>query len=149
MDFGKLLPFVKGVMFMGTPHRGSDAAYWGRILGRLANIPFVAGIRNVLLRDLAPKSTVLGNICEQFVERAMPLQIITVYERVKMRGFNDLVRIYACPQKKRPLTNVLEDCRQRLCCLASPERIADPDRSRPHGNVQVPHEQQHHIRGHI
>jgi hypothetical protein len=87
-------------MFMGTPHRGSDAAYWARILGRLASIPFVAGIRNDLLRDLAPKSTVLGNICEQFVERAMPLQIITVYERVKMRGFNDLVRVHASERQR-------------------------------------------------
>jgi hypothetical protein len=107
-------------MFMGTPHRGSDAAYWARILGRLANIPFVAGIRNDLLRDLAPKSTVLGNICEQFVERAMPLQIITVYERVKMRGFNDLVRV-RFRKTERSLTDVSEDCRQRLCCLAPPE----------------------------
>ena len=106
--YGKLLPFVKGVMFMGTPHRGSDAAYWGTILGRLADIPFVTGIRNDLLRDLAPKSTVLGNICDQFVERAIPLQIITVYERVKMMGFTDLVRVHVSKTKRRT-ANMSED----------------------------------------
>ena len=93
---------------MGTPHRGSDAAYWGTILGRLADIPFVTGIRNDLLRDLAPKSTVLGNICDQFVETAIPLQIITVYERVKMRGFTDLVRVHVSKTKRRT-ANIFED----------------------------------------
>jgi hypothetical protein len=95
-------------MFMGTPHRGSDAAYWGRILGRLADIPFVAEIRNDLLRDLAPKPTVLGNICDRFVERAIPLQIITVYERVKMKGFPDLVRVHVSKTKRRT-ANMSED----------------------------------------
>lgn len=75
---------------MGTPHRGADIAYWTKILGKLANVPLLGSIRTNLLKDLEPKSRVLGEICSQFVERGQNLQIFTFYERVKTLGLNDL-----------------------------------------------------------
>jgi hypothetical protein len=78
---------------MGTPHRGADIAYWTKILGKLANIPLLGSIRTELLKDLAPKSSVLGEICSQFVERGVNLKIFSFYERVKTSGLNDLVSI--------------------------------------------------------
>lgn len=90
--YGDVLKLIKGVMFLGTPHRGSDYGYWARILGRIANIPLPTAIRTDLLKDLQPKSDALGEICTQFVRRAVPLDIITVYEREKIRGLPDLVR---------------------------------------------------------
>jgi hypothetical protein len=82
---------ISGVVFMGTPHRGADVAYWSRILGQIANIPLRGSIRTSLLADLQPKSHTLGEICSQFVERGKDLQIFTLYERRKMKGLNDLV----------------------------------------------------------
>ncbi|KAK3638983.1 hypothetical protein LTR56_012706 [Elasticomyces elasticus] len=78
-------------MFMGTPHRGSDSAYWGRILGNIGNIPMLASLRTDLLKDLKPRSTTLGDICSQFVERATTLHIITLYERQKITGLPTLI----------------------------------------------------------
>jgi hypothetical protein len=61
-------------------------------LGKFANFAVFGGIRTDLLNSLAPKSAELGDICSQFVDRAVPLQIFTIYERLKMKGIPDLVR---------------------------------------------------------
>lgn len=90
--YNQLLNAIKGVVFMGTPHRGADIAYWSRILGKMANIPLMGSIRTNLLSDLVPKSATLGEISSQFVERGKSLQIFSFYERVKTSGLNDLVR---------------------------------------------------------
>ncbi|KAF2792053.1 hypothetical protein K505DRAFT_308322, partial [Melanomma pulvis-pyrius CBS 109.77] len=82
---------IAGVVFLGTPHRGSDIAFWGKTLGKFANFAVFGGIRTDLLNSLAPKSTELADICSQFVERAVPLNIFTIYERIKMKGLPDLV----------------------------------------------------------
>ena len=79
-------------MFLGTPHHGSDYGLWVGILGRIANMGFLKPIRTDLLKDLEPKSEKLAEICSQFVKRAEPLQIVTVYETQKMKGLDKLVR---------------------------------------------------------
>ena len=89
--YGALLQATSGVIFMGTPHRGADIAYWGKVLGKLANLPLMGSIRTELLKELQPKSVTLGEICSQFVERGSKLQIYSFYERVKTAGLNDLV----------------------------------------------------------
>jgi hypothetical protein len=78
-------------MFMGTPHRGSDAAFWAGILGSIADVLTLGSIRTKLLQDLQPKSACLGSICSQFVERAKSLRIFTIYERLKIKGLPGLV----------------------------------------------------------
>ncbi|KAL2070583.1 hypothetical protein VTL71DRAFT_13609 [Oculimacula yallundae] len=80
-----------GVMFMGTPHRGSDIAFWGKLFGTMADILTAGSIRTQLLKDLQPKSSCLGDICLQFVERSQTLRIFTIYERLKIRGVPSLV----------------------------------------------------------
>lgn len=81
-----------GVMFMGTPHRGSDAAFWGKVFGTMADVFTAGSIRTQLLQDLQPKSACLGEICLQFVERAESLhKIFTIYERLKIKGLPGLV----------------------------------------------------------
>lgn len=81
-----------GVIFLGTPHRGSDIAFWNKTVGKIADFALFDGIRTDLLKTLEPKSIELGDICSMFVERAVPLQIFTIYERIKMKGLPDLVR---------------------------------------------------------
>jgi hypothetical protein len=80
-----------GVMFMGTPHRGSDVAFWGKVFGTMADVFTAGSIRTQLLQDLQPKSSCVGEICLQFVERSQYLRIFTIYERLKIKGIPGLV----------------------------------------------------------
>ncbi len=89
--YGDILNAIKGILFMGTPHRGAEIAYWGEILGKLANIPLIGSMKINLLDDLQPKSKTLGEICSQFVERGKQIQIFTYFERIKTSGVNGLV----------------------------------------------------------
>lgn len=89
--YGDLLKAIKGVLFMATPHRGADVAYWSTLFGKLVNIPLIGSMRLNLLEDLKTKSRTLGDICSQFVERGKGLHIFTYFERVKTSGLNDLV----------------------------------------------------------
>ncbi|KAK0723425.1 hypothetical protein B0T26DRAFT_260557 [Lasiosphaeria miniovina] len=82
---------VTGVVFLGTPHRGADIAYWTKLLAKFANVPLLGGIRKDLLGSLEPKSKELGTICAQFVERGMKLQIFSLYERHNLPGLGSLV----------------------------------------------------------
>ncbi|KAH7304874.1 hypothetical protein BKA65DRAFT_544110 [Rhexocercosporidium sp. MPI-PUGE-AT-0058] len=89
--YGSISKDTFGVMFMGTPHRGSDLAFWAGILDSIGDIPALGSIRTQLLQDLQPKSACLGSICSQFVERAKSLRIFTIYERLKIKGLPGLV----------------------------------------------------------
>ena len=85
---------VSGVIFMGTPHRGSDLTFWSRIFGSLANLLTLnSAVQTRLLTDLQPKSDTLGGICSQFVERVKGLKIFTIYERLEIKGLSNLVFI--------------------------------------------------------
>ena len=90
--YDQLLDAIDAVVFMGTPHRGAEIAYWGKVFGNMANIPLLGSIRTNILSDLAPKSATLGDICYQFVERGKKLEIFSLYERRKISGLNCLVR---------------------------------------------------------
>jgi hypothetical protein len=81
-----------GIMFLGTPHRGSNAAFWGKLFGSLADVLTLGSIRTQLLGDLKRKSDVLGATCLQFVERSQSLRrIFSIYERVRIKGLPGLV----------------------------------------------------------
>ena len=60
----------------------------------MVNIPLSGSIRTDLLQELKPKSQTLGEICSQFVERSIPLQIFTFYERLKTSRLGDLVSTF-------------------------------------------------------
>jgi protein SERAC1 len=90
--YGPLLSSVCGVVFMGTPHRGSNVAYWSKIL---ANVVHTAQLGNStssrLLSDLQKNSSILSEISSQFVERGSALQIRTFYETEKVDFLNCVV----------------------------------------------------------
>ncbi|PMD52221.1 uncharacterized protein K444DRAFT_621365 [Hyaloscypha bicolor E] len=69
-----------GVMFMGTPHIGSDVAKWTRVIRNIGNFCTFGSFRTDLLKGLESKSTELAEISAQFVERGKTIQIISVYE---------------------------------------------------------------------
>lgn len=78
----------KGVVFLGTPHRGSASADLPTLFGNIANVAwsvsgashFRGGVNTALLRSLAQNSAELNTIGETFTLRAAALKIYTFYE---------------------------------------------------------------------
>ena len=79
--FGSLESAIKGVIFLGTPHRGAEIATWSKILGQIANIGLPTSIRTDLLHDLRPKSEMLMAVASDFIDRGANLTIFSIYER--------------------------------------------------------------------
>ena len=84
----RLLKSVAGVIFLGTPHRGSGTASLGALVGRITNaflISVSAGlqtkvIRTDLLRPLQYDSKALQELTDSVRNRLAGLQIVSFYE---------------------------------------------------------------------
>jgi len=86
----------KGIIFMGTPHRGTDFASWGTLLSRLANaLTLSSTMRTDLFKDLETGSKTLSTISRQFIQRGSLIQIVSFYERNGTGSLNALVRFYS------------------------------------------------------
>jgi len=96
--YGDLLRLTKGIIFMGTPHRGSDLVPWSLLLSNLINVASLGrGIRKDLLKNLEKDGKTLMDISNQFVHRSTPLQIMSLVEQQVERPLNTLVYIsYTC-----------------------------------------------------
>lgn len=85
---------------MGTPHRGSPDASFGKILGDVANLALhvsgthrlTGGINRSLIETLGQESKELLAIAEDFVSRASALRIVTYYETKTHPLTNKVVR---------------------------------------------------------
>lgn len=96
--YGSILQSCTGIVFLGTPHRGSDHASLGKIFAALINVlTFTSAMRTDLLRDLQTKSNTLQVISRQFVQRAKHLQIVSFYERKNTSMISSLVKKLAAP----------------------------------------------------
>ncbi|TLD25152.1 hypothetical protein PspLS_05891 [Pyricularia sp. CBS 133598] len=92
VNYGDIVDSTIGIVFMGTPHRGSDLASWGLILTSLINSASLGtGINKELLKTLKVDSEMLAGISSQFVHRATPLKIRTFTEQQVQRPLNTLV----------------------------------------------------------
>jgi hypothetical protein len=82
--YGDILRSTKGIVFLGTPHRGAKLADWTRFSRDIIDIaplgPSV--VRKTLLQDLETKSGLLQRISESFRHRALNIKIASFYERV-------------------------------------------------------------------
>ena len=83
---------AKAVIFMGTPHRGTDLAALANFAARALRA-FQMGVatNTSLLSDLRKNSKTLTQISKQFVERGSTLEIRTFYETERMDYMNRLV----------------------------------------------------------
>ena len=91
-----VLQAIQGIMFMGTPHRGANVAYWGITSGKvlevlLLKIPLLGSAKIKALEDL--QSRTLEKIRSEFVEPGKDIKIFTYFERVKTPGLNDLASL--------------------------------------------------------
>ncbi|KAK5659859.1 hypothetical protein OQA88_13322 [Cercophora sp. LCS_1] len=91
--YGDVLSSTKGIMFMGTPHRGgSDVVSWPVLLANVVNAASLGqAVRKDLLRTPKGDSAVLHEISRQFIHRAVPLQIRTFIEQEVERPLKELV----------------------------------------------------------
>ncbi|KAK3987538.1 hypothetical protein QBC44DRAFT_294981 [Cladorrhinum sp. PSN332] len=78
--YSSIADSTKGVAFFGTPHCGSDVANASRVIRDIVSFCTVGAFRADLLRNLERSSDELVEIAAQFVERAIRLHIVTVYE---------------------------------------------------------------------
>jgi len=99
--YGDLLRLTKGIIFMGTPHRGSDLVPWSLLISNLINVAsFGRGIRKDLLKNLEKDGKTLIEISNQFVHRSTPLRIMSLVEQQVERPLNTLVCMsYTCVKR--------------------------------------------------
>lgn len=83
---------AKAVIFMGTPHGGSDAASWASFAAHALEALQIGITTNTsLLSDLKKNSETLRQISQQFVERGSKLMMKTFYETNKLAHMDCLV----------------------------------------------------------
>ncbi|KAF2469566.1 uncharacterized protein BDR25DRAFT_343591 [Lindgomyces ingoldianus] len=78
---------VKGIIFMGTPHQGSEAVKWPQLLANLVDFGLYFGsswtgkTRKDLLEDLAKDSKPLELMATEFVNQIGEIQIVSCVEQ--------------------------------------------------------------------
>ncbi|PTB68629.1 hypothetical protein BBK36DRAFT_1166530 [Trichoderma citrinoviride] len=83
--YGPMLERIRGVVFMATPHRGSNLGYWDSIgprLIRAASLGFKCNTK--LIKDLKVDSEMLKRISDSFAYRGASLKIRSFYETERM-----------------------------------------------------------------
>lgn len=94
---------ISGVLFFGTPHRGSDMAKWASILGAVVKAGSMSSSTNTgIPKDLVPGSRVLQTISRSFIERSRQLKIYSFFETQKMDFMSDVVSMvlsYTLPMR--------------------------------------------------
>lgn len=93
--YGELLSKIHGIVFLGTPHRGSDVAYWASFPAKLLKaLQLGTGTNTGYLKALTRNSEEFSCISQQWVERSRGLVIRTFFETDMLHGV--LVRPFAC-----------------------------------------------------
>jgi len=84
-----LLEKFHGVVFMGTPHGGSDIAFWASYAGNLINAVSLGTRTNKdLLRVLRKDSAFLGSLSQKFILQSKFMHILSFYETEKFAMLN-------------------------------------------------------------
>lgn len=81
-----------GIIFFGTPHRGSEKATYGKILADVAT-GVMRKPSSRLVKALTANSDELEELSSAFRFQALNYQLVSFYELKPMRGFSSLVSI--------------------------------------------------------
>jgi Calcineurin-like phosphoesterase/NACHT domain/Ankyrin repeats (3 copies)/Putative serine esterase (DUF676) len=85
--YGNVHEATKTILFLGTPHKGSDVAYWGTYAARLVKaMQFGFGTNTNFITALQKNSASFAEITRQFTPLATSLKIRTFYETEKLAG---------------------------------------------------------------
>ncbi|KAK3331711.1 hypothetical protein B0T19DRAFT_85724 [Cercophora scortea] len=82
-DLGEIFTATIGVVFMGTPHRGSDKESLGQVVAKVAKAT-LRHPNDQLLASLATDSHILEKQRNEFVGVSENLQIVCIYEELAM-----------------------------------------------------------------
>lgn len=86
-DYPGILDSIAGVVFMGTPHRGSRSATQAQHLANIINIVTLgSGVRKELLKTLETSSRELETISRHATQLLKNFPIISFYERKPLIG---------------------------------------------------------------
>ncbi|KAL8942228.1 MAG: hypothetical protein Q9211_001495, partial [Gyalolechia sp. 1 TL-2023] len=107
---------IKLIVFLGTPHRGSDWANWGEIASNLARVALQDSHKK-MIETLEVDSEVLDNIHEQFV------QVVSEHD----------IRIHSF-QEGRAMSGI-KGLHDKVCDPSLEHAISDL--TNPHGQTQV------------
>ena len=122
-------------IFMGTPHRGSDLAFWGSILAGIAKAAFLNPSKNI--KELKNNSSTLMDVSEDFRSIAGRYYIVSFYEDTKIKGLSKEVRRGPSIQHIELLTAGFIGCWQTLRCDGNNWRRGDPFGGKSHGNLCI------------
>lgn len=78
--YPNILENARGIMFLGTPHRGADLA------GLLGNLLTVTFSQRIFSSQLRAHNETLDDLHQQFLGRTKSLHLISYYESKAMRG---------------------------------------------------------------
>ncbi|PWW73473.1 hypothetical protein C7212DRAFT_220039, partial [Tuber magnatum] len=80
--YQEILKSTLGIVFMGTPHRGSTIADWTKMFASIVDSVLVGTrMRSDLLKDLQTNSRALQEITSSFKYRTSGLQFVSFYEQ--------------------------------------------------------------------
>lgn len=86
-DYPGILDSISGVVFMGTPHRGSRSATQAQHLANIINVVTLgSGVRKELLKTLETSSRELETISRHATQLLKNFTIISFYERKPLIG---------------------------------------------------------------
>lgn len=80
-----------GIIFFGTPHRGSSVAQYGVILDRVAH-SMLRKPSSKILKALEQNSDELFKLSSNFQFQLPRLQVVSFYEKKLMKGSSSVVR---------------------------------------------------------
>ncbi|KAK4139151.1 uncharacterized protein C8A04DRAFT_33378 [Dichotomopilus funicola] len=90
--YGDILNSTKGIIFMATPHRGSELVPWALLLSNIVNVvSFGLGIKKSLLRNIDRDSDMLAEVSRRFAHRATKLRLMSFVEQQIERPLTTLV----------------------------------------------------------
>ncbi len=93
-QYATILERIYGVVFMGTPHRGSGLASLVKPLSNIINASLLSPrVRSDLLNDLQLSSRVLTDVSTSCVHRLAPLHIVSFYEQNHLEPLGCLVSL--------------------------------------------------------
>lgn len=98
-DYTNIRDSVIGILFLGTPHRGSSTTQLPQVLANIANAAltgtarFTGHIRTDLLKSLERDSEVLKSISTNFRNQASNIKIVSFIEQNTTPPFKQRVSI--------------------------------------------------------
>src|SRR6266536_1654513 len=96
VDYSHLHECTKGILFLGTPHRGSSTTQWPLLLSSILNVAltlpklpasYTGSFRRDLLKGLAKESKELQTISENFRNQMLDMKIVSFVEQITTPPF--------------------------------------------------------------